>query len=395
MPALGLARRLLPVLAGLTFAAVAYLVGLTVAAAAGRRRPSSPAEPAASLSWLILIPAHDEARGLGATLDAIARLDHPPELRRVVVVADHCEDATATVAVRHGAEVLERRGGRRGKGAALAWALERLRAPGADHEAVLFLDADCAPSANLIWALERRMRAGARAVQASYVVANPTESRASALRFAGFALINTVRPWGKDVLGLSAGILGSGFAVDRETVDSLGWNAFSLTEDTEYHLKLLYAGVRVEFAAEASVSSAMPTSLEAARTQNARWESGKLQMWRGRAARLLVDGARRRDPQLVHAAVEGVVPPQSALAATVAVLTATGATMRNPTVTRLGLACAAGQALHVLGGLWLVRAPGAVYRALASAPLLVAWKLLLYARMLAGRVPRSWERTTR
>jgi 1,2-diacylglycerol 3-beta-glucosyltransferase len=49
----------------------------------------------------------------------------------------------------------------------------------------------------------------------------------------------------------------------------------------------------------------------------------------------------------------------------------------------------------VLGGLALARAPAAVYRALAFAPGLVAWKLLLYLRLLTGRTPRRWVRTER
>jgi hypothetical protein len=118
-------------------------------------------------------------------------------------------------------------------------------------------------------------------------------------------------------------------------------------------------------------------------------------MLRRWAPRLVAAGVRRRDPRLLHAAVDGVVPPQSIIAACALAVTVAGAALGARTVAAIGFAGAAGQALYVLAGLWVARAPRAVYRALAYAPLLVAWKALLYARLLAGRAPSRWERTAR
>jgi hypothetical protein len=387
------AERVLLVAGGANLLSAGYLLSMVAAAWLGRRRGAGGPTDAPALRFIVLIPAHDEESALPDTLDAVAALDYPRDLVEVVVIADNCSDGTAALARAHGAIVLERRSGERGKGAAVAWALDQVA--GHAHDAVLFLDADCIASANLLRAIESRMRAGARAAQAAYVVANPTESWPSALRFASFSMINTVRPWGRDVLGLSAGILGTGFAIDRSVLHRYGWRAFSLTEDSEYHLQLLRAGIRVRFAPEARVSSPMPTSLRASHAQHARWESGKLAMLRGGGPRLLEDGVRAGDAQLVHAAVDGMIPPQSALAASSASIALAGALLRSTRVTRLGLAAAAAQVAYVLGGLWLVRAPLAVYRALAAAPVLVAWKLPLYTRMLAGRAPRGWVRTER
>ena len=232
-------------------------------------------------------------------------------------------------------------------------------------------------------------------MQAAYTVANPAASHAAALRYAGFALINTVRPWGKDALGLSAGILGSGFAIERGLLDRHGWSAFSLTEDTEYHLQLLAAGVPVRFAPEAFVTSAMPTSFNASRIQQSRWKAGKLEILRRWLPQLVVTGLRRRDVRLLHAAFEWLVPSQSALAGSAALVVVAGGVLRSRAVVRLGLASVAGQILYVFGGLRLVQAPPAVYRALASAPLLVAWRLWLSVTLVVRGRPRGWQRTGR
>lgn len=386
---------------GVAVAAAAFQLLLLLAAAGGhaaRRRAPRPGDPAAPRTrFVVLVPAHDEAAGIAATLEALARLAYPRELVRVVVVADNCEDATADVARAGGAEVLERRSPQRGKGHALAWALPRLGGDDTGHDAVVFVDADCEASANLLTAIHRRMRAGAEAVQADYVVGNPAESWAAALRYAGFALMNTVRPQGREALGLSCGILGSGFAVRREVLDRDGWQATSLTEDTEFHSQLVAAGIRVRFADEARVSSAMPATLRGAEAQQARWESGKLEMWRRWLPNLIVPGgqARVRGRRHLLGAAEGALPPQSILAAWGLATVAAGAALRSGPALRLGSACLAGQAAYVLGGLRLARAPRTVYRALAFAPLLVGWKLWLYVRLVAGGSPREWQRTQR
>jgi hypothetical protein len=102
------------------------------------------------------------------------------------------------------------------------------------------------------------------------------------------------------------------------------------------------------------------------------------------APRLLAAGVRRRDVTQLHAALDLLVPPQS-------VLLAAGVTgALAPATRRTALAALAGQAAFVLGGLALVRAPTAVWRALAFAPVLAADKLILLTRLSSGRGPRGW-----
>ncbi len=55
----------------------------------------------------------------------------------------------------------------------------------------------------------------------------------------------------------------------------------------------------------------------------------------------------------------------------------------------------AGQAIYIFSGLAMARAPLSVYKSLLFAPLFVAWKLVLYGRLLLGIKPRDWVRTAR
>lgn len=85
------------------------------------------------MNLAIIIPARNEAGCIGVVLDRI-----PPDLARQIIVVDNgSTDATAVVALKHGAEVVSE--SRRGYGQACLTGLSRLRD---EINVVGFLDAD-------------------------------------------------------------------------------------------------------------------------------------------------------------------------------------------------------------------------------------------------------------
>jgi 1,2-diacylglycerol 3-beta-glucosyltransferase len=375
--------------------ASSYLLGLLVAARGSTGRTAAPSQ-APPLDLAVIVPAHDEEPGIGATLGSLAACEYPAAHRRTIVIADNCGDGTAAVAREHGVEVWERTDpDNRGKGHALAWALERLFAEAEPPDAVAMVDADCTVSANLLEACARHLADGAEAIQVDYVAGNPEDSPTAALRFAGFALADTVRFLGKERLGLSCGLVGTGMAFPRTLLEQVPWTVTGLMEDGEYHMRLVLEGTRTRFVPEAWVSQPVPTSMRASSEQQARWEKGKLDMIRAWTPRLLGAGIARQDPVRIHAGLECLVPPQSVLALGGLGGAVLGAVLRRPRLLALSLLTLSGQTAFVLGGLRLVRAPASVYRALLSAPVLIAGKLALYLRLASGRGPSGWVRTER
>jgi 1,2-diacylglycerol 3-beta-glucosyltransferase len=376
-----------------------YLLGLLLAARDAVRNPQS-VEAAGDdgdepLRLVVLVPAYNEEDGLRETLESLAACNYPSAARRTVVVADNCTDRTADIARAAGVEVWERADSeQRGKGFAVAWALERLFA-GEDFDAVVMVDADCTASTNLLGAIEGRLRGGADAIQVDYVAGNPEASHVSALRFGAFALADTVRFLGKQRLGLSCGLVGTGMAFTREVLRDAPWNTTGLVEDGEYHMRLVLAGVRAEFGPEAWVSQAVPTSLKASTDQQARWEKGRLELIRRWSPGLISAGLAKRDVVKLHAGLECLVPPQSVIAMGGAGGAVAAAALGRRRLLGLSFAVLVAQAAFVLGGLRLVRAPASVYRALLMAPVLIATKLALYGRLLVGRGPSAWVRTER
>jgi cellulose synthase/poly-beta-1,6-N-acetylglucosamine synthase-like glycosyltransferase len=91
-----------------------------------------------------VVPAHNEASGISATLASLHAQTRPVD--RIIVVADNCTDDTAGIAAASGAEVIVTRGNRHRKAGALNQCLARLLPVLDPDDAVLVMDADSALS---------------------------------------------------------------------------------------------------------------------------------------------------------------------------------------------------------------------------------------------------------
>jgi hypothetical protein len=407
MNMLALARLGLLVAEGVIGLAVLYLCIIACSAMIATfvrpRRPVGgvPRQESSPLDFVVVIPAHDEEAGLGTLLDGLSRQSYPRDHYTVCVVADNCTDRTAQLARQHaGVRVYERRDETlRGKGHALRWAFERLEAEQLlRYEACLVLDADAVVAPSLLDAFARVLRQGAQAVQGQYLVLNPRASASAALRWVALALANHVRPLGRSALGASASITGNGFCLTRGLLRAHPWSAFGLIEDYQYYLSLVGHGIRVQYAPDAQVLSAMPITFSQQRSQDIRWESmgAGQESTRRIAWRLLVGAVRARDLVRLEAFIELVTPPLSALVFWSIALVAAAAALRAPLALTGGLALLAGLIWYVSSAFVLLRPPGAVYQALIFAP----WYMLRKVWILAvvrrrTRETSAWVRTSR
>lgn len=382
---------------------VGYLLLLTGAAfLAPRRTPSRLSPP--SHRFLILIPAHNEAKLLPSLLENLKNLDYPRSLYAIHVVADNCTDNTAELARKDGAIAHERYNKeKRGKGYALGWLLQRLWEKDEPHDAVLFLDADSVISQNFLTVMDARLARGERAIQAYYAVRHPERSRSVSLRYAALAVLHYLRPQGRMVLGGSTGLKGNGMVFTADIIKKHEWSA-SLTEDIEYHMALILDGERVTFAPDAIVWAEMPETLGDSQTQNVRWERGRIEMIRGYVPHLLEQAYERKSFILFDAAMEQIIPPFSILAGAslgsaiyALLLPQTGESLpwHRKRGVGLGLFLILGQVIYLFAGLILARAPKEVYIALLDAPRFMLWKIWLYVRILLGFDNKGWTRTKR
>jgi 1,2-diacylglycerol 3-beta-glucosyltransferase len=229
-----------------------------------RRRTAAVAR---SRSVAVLVPAHNEALGIPRTLASLIKETRPTD--RIVVLADNCTDATATVAWQAGVECLERHEpAARGKGYGLAWAIPQL--PPTDI--VMILDADCALEPGFFHELEAAFAAGADVVQAKVSLSYGGSAAVRVVSEVGAEIENAVSA-GLERLNGTITLRGSGMAFRREVLEAIPWSSFGITEDAEFSARLQAAGIRVQFAPEAVVHSEVAPNLSAMTRQRQRWRA--------------------------------------------------------------------------------------------------------------------------
>ena len=373
---------------GLTLPGTIELVAVTLGGLLPYRGPKASAPALGPLA--VVVPAHNEASGIAACVASLRTACANDGQTRIVVVADNCSDDTAFLARLAGAEVIERNNlQQRGKGYALDFAFKRLLEEGVEILAVV--DADTSVAPNFVSVLRRHFGAGAQAVQVRYQVKNAQTSRRTRLLNIANMAFNVLRPRGRQRWGVSAGLLGNGFALSRKTLQAVPYSAASVVEDAEYHLLLLQAGRHVTFANETVVRGDMPAQGDGVGTQRARWEGGRL--------RLLLQAGPGLTSRFLKGAFNLWEPLCDLLLLPLAfhalVLTA-GLFLPFAAIQFYALGGLGVLALHVLVAL---RVGGGRWRdlgILATVPLYMAWKIAILPILLktSGR-DATWIRTQR
>jgi len=357
---------------------------------------AASADDGASLMRLaVLIPAHNEAAGISATLSSIRSQLKPTD--RLLVVADNCTDATADVARRCGAEVIERQqADLRGKGYALDFGLRHLAA---DPPSVLVIvDADCTLGECCLQFISDACVRGGRPAQALYLM-NPPAEAPLRLRMAAFTwrIKNWLRPLGALRLGAPCPLMGAGMAFPWQLISQANLASGHLVEDMKLGIDLAREGHPPLFVPEARVDSVFPLSNEAAQTQRSRWEHGHLSTLLSDGPRLLRSALSARDARLVAMALDLMVPPLTLLLALVLLDFLLGSVLASVVggwPMGIAFTCLVLVLASSLKAWWMVGRDLLSISDLMRAPAHLVMKLPMYLKFVARR-QKEWVRTER
>jgi cellulose synthase/poly-beta-1,6-N-acetylglucosamine synthase-like glycosyltransferase len=359
-------------------------------------RPAADAAAALPRPTLaVLVPAHDEEGGIAAALATVVPQLAPGD--RLLVVADNCSDGTAAAARAAGAEVVERRSDLRGKGYALAFGVDHLRA--APPSAVVIVDADCELAPGTLDALAAELARSGRPVQALYLMLAAADAGLGR-RMAQFAwrVRNWARPAGWRRLGMPCQLMGTGMAFSWDMLRDASLANASIVEDMKLGIDLACRGAAPVFCDRALVTSRFPDSAAATGTQRTRWEHGHIEMILREVPAMLRAALARRDARLLGLALDLAVPPLALLAGLLALdwLLSLG-----------GWLLGGGASALLLASLLMVAFFAAVFAAwakrgrdlvalseLLSAPWYIVAKLPMYLRFIVRR-QKDWVRTDR
>ena len=259
----------------------------------------------------VLVPAHNEAQEIGATL--LTLLPQLGEGDRLIVIADNCTDETAEIARSLGAIAIERQDvEHRGKGYALDYGLQFLAT--APPEIVAIIDADCNTQSGSLDRITRIAFASGRPVQAIYLMATPPNpSPKDSVSALAFLVKNLVRPSGLAQLGMPCLLTGTGMAFPWSVIAKAPLASGNIVEDMQVALDLAIAGHPPLFCGDAKVTGRLPQQEQAAKSQRTRWEHGHLQTLLSQTPRLLKAAMEQKRFDLVAIALDLCVPPLSLL----------------------------------------------------------------------------------
>lgn len=350
----------------------------------------------------LLIPAHNEAEVITASVERLRQLDYPQDRFDVHVVADFCTDDTAEIARVAGAEVHERNDGARGrKGYALDWLIRRVLADGRTYDAIAVFDADSRVDRHFLTRMAEALAAPEAVVlQGRHIISNPEASLFSTLADADMRLNNRIRNQAKQNMGLSARLMGDAMLFRRQVLEQYPWiGAQSLTEDRDYGIYLVTQGVRICFVPEAMSYGQATARWKDATPQRLRWYGGAFDLQRRYLPRLFAL-TLRGNLDALDKLLELALPPFSLLAlGSVSLLLLQGLLLvlgdwpRWLVIANIALVLLA--TVYPFLGLAVTGASARSYRAMTIGPFYAFWRVAIgiWVRLRYDSV--GWVRTRR
>jgi cellulose synthase/poly-beta-1,6-N-acetylglucosamine synthase-like glycosyltransferase len=385
-------------LQALVFAGLVYYYVLLLG---GVRRSRRAAEAKEKRCFAILIPAHNEEAALQRTLAALKQQVYPQERWDAYVIADYCEDRTASVAREGGAFCFERATGPRGRKAyPLAWGVERLLCSDRVYDAFVVLDADSRLNPDFLALMNDALGEGHRVLQGRHVILNSEDSSFAGLAEVDMRLNNFLRNRAKRNLGLSARLMGDAMVFTADVLKVYGWPTESLGEDREYGLFLVEQGLRIHYVPEAVSQGQAAVRWGDAAKQRLRWYGGVFEIRREFGSRLFKAALTARNAPALDLAIELLLPSFSTLALLSVVALGLDLLLRwgglSPFVPLW--ASTAGVVLWVAFPFLALLAEGAppsAYRALIYAPAYLVWRAWVGLMVWLKRGRVEWVRTKR
>lgn len=278
-----------------------YQSAISTLGAQRRRRGIPERLPGSLPRFGLIVCARNEEPVIARIVSDLLAQDYPVELRDVLVVAHNCTDATASVAARAGALVLEINTTGVGKSFAVHAGAERF----ADYDYVGIFDADARVAPGLLFAIARHSD-GAECLQAEAVPIADADWLAEGYGFGRRARnVFWWRP--REALGLTTTITGSGWFIRPALLGRYRSGQWTMTEDLELTARLVADGHMVRYVSAAQMALGEPRDLRTSVTQRSRWVRGHIGVVKGRWLPL-VRAALRGNPNARDLAIYLVVP---------------------------------------------------------------------------------------
>lgn len=262
---------------------------------AGKNLPEVPDAELPCIS--VMVPCHNEGQVIAHTLEALLKLDYPPEKLEFLMINDGSTDDTAEVirgfSGHARVRLLEvpKHLSARGKSGALNYALSQAR-----HPLIAIYDADNLPEAGAIRPLVVQLVRNPTLAAAVGIYRAWNRRRALITRFVniegiGFQWMVQAGRW---MLMRLTMLPGTNYVIRKAIVEKMGgWDEQALTEDSELTVRLYQAGYQVQLVPTSVSWEQEPESLRVWFKQRRRWVRGFNYVMKKHAAGLMHAKPRR------------------------------------------------------------------------------------------------------
>lgn len=230
--------------------------------------------------FLAFVPAHNEESVIAAIVENLMnKMDYPKELYDVFVIADNCTDQTANIARNKGAKVIEHFSAPdepKGKPYGIKYAIDFLGEELKNYDYVCVFDADNLVAKNYFMEMNAQFVAHPEIkVSQCYIDAKNVDDNIVSLGYAlTFYQTNRFFAYARASIGLAPGIGGTGFAVNREVLEEIGWEVNTLTEDLEFQVQCVLQNYKLGWNHFTSIYDEKPTGYKQSMIQRVRWARG-------------------------------------------------------------------------------------------------------------------------
>lgn len=228
----------------------------------------------------IIIPAKNEEKVIGRTLDAMLKLNYPADKTEIIIVEDGSKDKTPEICEKYARSFPERiklvrRKESNGKPGALNYALNF-----ATGDVIAIFDADTIPSKNvLLKAAKYFKEENVAGIQGKIYNINSNQNFLTKYVSYQIKFQYEIYMNGKDAMRLFVPLNGSCYFVKRNVILEVGgWDENQLSEDTELAARLTEKGYRIKYAPDIISWQETPSKIGIFFKQRVRWYRGTMEV---------------------------------------------------------------------------------------------------------------------
>lgn len=302
---LNLLLNLLFVVGGLFTLYAAYFC---IIAAFGLKKPPQHPFAAPKTRFAIVVAARNEEKVIGALIASLTKQNYPAEMYDIYAAPNNCTDNTEAVARAHGARIFTPKGKITLKGQVLHqfanFVLKQNR-----YDAVCVFDADNVVHPDFLQNMNNAYQNGVRVAQGYRDSKNPRDSAMSTCYAIYYWIVNRFYNGGRETLGLSSLVVGSGYMMAVDLLRKLGgWNTQTLTEDYEFSAQCVLAGEKVHYIQNAIAYDELPLTFAQSWRQRRRWSTGFVQSMQVYMGKLFTRAIRKKSFATLDMALAYIAP---------------------------------------------------------------------------------------